>query len=75
MAQSFMTELPSILKAGRNIKSEEMKVFYNSMLNYLSSIYRNSFFFFLYIAGFHCLALDRLAKLQCSKIFSSKSTG
>lgn len=74
MAQSFITELPSILKAERNIKSEEMEVFYNAMLNYLFSIYRNSFFF-LYIASFHCLALDRLAKLQRSKIFSSKSTG
>lgn len=52
MTQFFMTELPSILKAGRNIKSGEMEVFYNDIL------------FFLYIAGFHCLVLDRLAKLR-----------
>lgn len=32
MTQFFMTELPSILKAGRNIKSEEMEVFYNDIL-------------------------------------------
>lgn len=48
MAQSFMIKLPNILKAGRNIKSEEIfqEVFYNDMLNYLSSIYRNSFSFY-----------------------------
>lgn len=37
MAQSFMTELPSILKAGRNIKSEEMEVFYNDILFFIHS--------------------------------------